>query len=206
MEKKTDALKILGLLSMIIDHIGFGFFPQYPVLRIIGRIAFPIFAYELAEGVFRTKNIKRYAMRLLIAASLAQIPFMLYFNEREGDTLYTLLLALIIIHAMEHRKIIVMVIGIILAAVVPLDYGCVGVMIPIVFYLGRNNPRYTAILQLFTVGILAMAWRLDLAAYLGVLLVLWFQKHPISIKVNQYFYYFFYPIHLAVLVIFKAVI
>ena len=53
-------LKMIATVAMLIDHIGAVLFPQIEILRIIGRIAFPIFAYMIAEGCVHTKSKKKY--------------------------------------------------------------------------------------------------------------------------------------------------
>lgn len=70
----TDFLKLIAFATMTIDHIGYVFFPYEMWLRIIGRIAFPLFAYCLAVGCIYTKNPKKYAVRLLLFALVSQ-PF-----------------------------------------------------------------------------------------------------------------------------------
>ena len=57
--RDTGLLKIIAFVTMAIDHIGYVFFPQYMWLRVIGRLAFPIFAYCLALGCVYTKNPKK---------------------------------------------------------------------------------------------------------------------------------------------------
>lgn len=52
----ATALKIIGMIAMTIDHIGYFLFPQIEAFRIIGRIAYPIFAYMIAEGCRYTRN------------------------------------------------------------------------------------------------------------------------------------------------------
>ena len=54
----NDRLKIIAAAAMLIDHIGAYLLPQVRILRIIGRIAFPIFAFMIAEGCRYTKNKK----------------------------------------------------------------------------------------------------------------------------------------------------
>ena len=51
-----NALKIIAAISMVIDHVGLMFFPTLKILRIIGRLAYPIFAFMIAEGCYYTKN------------------------------------------------------------------------------------------------------------------------------------------------------
>ena len=73
-------LKLIACICMLIDHIGYLFFPQYEFLRVIGRIAFPIFSYLITEGYTHTSSIRKYSLRLLIFALISQIPYMLVFN------------------------------------------------------------------------------------------------------------------------------
>ena len=73
----TDFLKLIAILSMVIDHVGSAFFPQYPVFRWIGRLAFPIFAYCLTVGLLYTHDIKKYLIRLGIFALVSQ-PFYIF--------------------------------------------------------------------------------------------------------------------------------
>ena len=65
-----NQLKIFALIAMTLDHIGLELLPQYPFLRIIGRLAFPLFAYMIAEGCRYTKNRTRY---LLCIASMGLV-------------------------------------------------------------------------------------------------------------------------------------
>ena len=60
----TDFLKLIAVVSMLIDHIGGALFPQYPVFRWLGRLAFPIFCYCLTVGMLYTRDIKKYLLRL----------------------------------------------------------------------------------------------------------------------------------------------
>lgn len=73
----TDFLKLIAIISMAIDHIGGAFFPQYPVFRWIGRLAFPVFAYCLTVGLLYTHDIKKYLIRLGIFALVSQ-PFYIF--------------------------------------------------------------------------------------------------------------------------------
>lgn len=71
-------LKIIALISMFCDHFGDAFVKHFSFLNLIGRIAFPIFAFQISEGFLHTKNIKKYFFRLGIFALISQIPFSLF--------------------------------------------------------------------------------------------------------------------------------
>ncbi|MBR6552622.1 MAG: hypothetical protein IKT89_07260, partial [Clostridia bacterium] len=62
----NNQLKIIAMFSMLLDHIGKVLLPQYPILQIIGRLAFPIFAFMIAEGCFYTKNKTRYFLTIFL--------------------------------------------------------------------------------------------------------------------------------------------
>ena len=73
-------LKIIALITMFIDHLGYAIYGKFSYLNYIGRIAFPIFAFQISEGFVHTKNIKKYFIRLLVFAIISQLPFMLFLS------------------------------------------------------------------------------------------------------------------------------
>lgn len=165
--RDTGLLKIIAFVTMAIDHIGYVFFPQYMWLRVIGRLAFPIFAYCLALGCVYTKNPKKYALRLLAFAlvsqpfySLAFFPYDtgLLFDSINYGTLsatasciasnlhlnigFTMLLGLGAIEALKHKKWLFF--GIIAAASLweGFEYSFYGVILMVLMYfLCRREPE-----------------------------------------------------------------
>ena len=79
----SNALKIVAIIAMTIDHLAWLIFPSYdtsflPVLmHIIGRITCPIMCFFIAEGYYHTKNLKKYILRLFIFALISHVPYML---------------------------------------------------------------------------------------------------------------------------------
>lgn len=93
------ALHVLAMLLMLCDHLWATLLPQYAMLTHIGRIAFPIFAFLLAEGARHTHDPQKYLLRLLIFAVLSEIPFdLMYggtvFYPYHQNVLWTFLIAL----------------------------------------------------------------------------------------------------------------
>ena len=88
----TFVLKIIASVCMLIDHIG-AVFPSpwvfRQVLRLIGRIAFPIYAYLIAQGCKHTKDIYKYLLRLGIFALISEIPFDIAFMHYKRDGVLT---------------------------------------------------------------------------------------------------------------------
>ena len=72
-------LKIIAVISMLFDHVGYFLNSgNFTFANYLGRLAFPIFAFQISEGYIHTKNLKKYLSRLGIFALISQIPFMLF--------------------------------------------------------------------------------------------------------------------------------
>ena len=91
---RNDVLKLIAMITMLIDHIGLLFFPQYRWMRTIGRIAFPIFAYQLALGYEKTHDRLAYGQRLLLFACISQIPYVFLNPKLDARLLHFNVIAL----------------------------------------------------------------------------------------------------------------
>lgn len=148
-------LKILAMITMLIDHIGYLFYPQQEVFRYIGRLAFPIFCFLMVEGFFHTKNLRAYLLRMGIFAVISEIPFDLAFYNQvvridRNNVFLTLCLGLLVMYVTQmcYQKtgsknygMFACVLGMIAAELLHTDYGAVGILLIYVFYLsweGRN--------------------------------------------------------------------
>ena len=100
-----NALKIIAAVTMLIDHIGSYLLPQLGFLRIIGRIAFPIFAFMIAEGARYTKNKLNYILQLSILGAAWQIYLILVFKSFRLNILITFTISLCIIYLLDWFKI-----------------------------------------------------------------------------------------------------
>ena len=99
-----NALKLIAAFCMVIDHIGVIFLPQLTVLRIIGRLAFPIFAFMIAEGCRYTKNKARYLLTLFVVGALCQSVLFLYNHSLKMNVLITFSLSVVLIYALQYFK------------------------------------------------------------------------------------------------------
>lgn len=77
-------LKIIAMISMVIDHVGNMIFPELLWLRMIGRLAMPVFAFCITEGYIHTRNRKKYLLRMGIFALISEVPFDLAFEDKIG--------------------------------------------------------------------------------------------------------------------------
>ena len=143
----TFYLKIIAMITMVIDQVGFLLLPSLPILRIIGRISFPIFAFLAAESMQYGSNKKRYICTLfildIIMALVAYIATGVYF-----DTIFiTLGLASLTIYLLQDKKIYIKLLAIFPLFIAYLgstnlvpfrvQYGLYGVLLPVLFYLIR---------------------------------------------------------------------
>lgn len=101
----TGALKLIALCFMMIDHMGKMLFPQVPEMRILGRIAFPLYAWCMVVGFHYTRNPWRYALRILAVGVVSQPLYMLALNHtwREPNIFLTLFFALLGLMAVEEK-------------------------------------------------------------------------------------------------------
>lgn len=143
--ENTGLLKVIAIVCMIIDHVGAVFFPQIPEMRLIGRIAFPLFIWCVAVGTEYTRNIWLYALRLLIVGILSQPCFMLGLGHRwdELSIFATLLMGVLGIAGIRQRwfgsHIWGPIAALLVSCIVKMDYGWQGVAAILLFYLARKN-------------------------------------------------------------------
>ena len=103
-------LKIIAIITMFCDHFGDAFVGHFSSLNLIGRIAFPIFAFQISQGYIYTSNIKKYVARLLLFALISQIPFYLFLHKflptstTYLNIFFTLLLGLICIMVYDRFR------------------------------------------------------------------------------------------------------
>lgn len=207
-------LKLIAIITMFIDHIGYVIFDGFSFFNYIGRVAFPIFAFQISEGYIHTKNIKKYFLRLFIFALISQIPFMLFHkiisNDFALNIFFTLLLGLASIYIYDKSKhkffgiVISIIIGII-AEFIHCDYGFYGISIILLFYVFKNNSLLSSILFIIAVTINYLIPIIKYGFYDIYLYLYIFTLIPIIFialyngkkgKNTKYLLYLFYPIHL----------
>ncbi len=123
---------------MLADHIGAVWFPDAPVWRLIGRLAFPIYAYYVAVGMARTRNRRTYVIRLASLAAISQLPFMLLFNTWTVNVIGTFLVSVTAIYRMERTddprlKWLWPAGAAVLMETVPFDYGAYGLALILLY-------------------------------------------------------------------------
>ena len=210
-------LKLIAAVAMLLDHAAILLFPQVQLFRILGRLAFPIFAFMIAEGCRYTRNRLRYFMMIFGLGAACQLVY--YFAS--GDTYLNILLtfscSVLLIYLLQevHRAqnwkreffwSVLFAIGVFLALFLDehltIDYGFWGMMVPVFvgFAHMRKWPHWASVL-LLGLGLVLLAADLKGIQYYGLLAL------PLLLLYNgqrgkrnmKYFFYIFYPVHLVVL-------
>ena len=199
----ANAVKLIAIIAMTIDHIAWAAFPGYPtdavpvIMHIIGRITCPIMCYFIAEGYHYTKNINKYTGRLFLFAFISHfayvyasdsyvdfksfIPF--YYGDflNQTSVMWSLAIGLVMLRVANSKKIksILKVLVIIALCILsfPSDWSCIAALC--ILAIGTNRDK-------FKVQMLSM--------YNG--------KKGNNYKMNQFmkwFFYIYYPLHLFVI-------
>ena len=215
-----NTLKIIAAIAMLIDHVGLMFFPENALFRIIGRLAFPIFAFMIAEGCKYTRSRLRYFLQLFGLALGCQIVYFLVDGSMYLSVLFTFSLAVLTIFTLRYAKanpgpvssllfVTAVAAVYVLNLVLEIDYGFFGCMLP-VFAAAFHNTSYDR--HPVNVGMLALGlvllWLslggLQIFALAAIPLLLCYSGQRGRIKM-KYFFYIFYPAHLALLHLFSMI-
>ena len=202
------ALRCLAMALMLTDHIGAVFFPQLLILRLIGRWAFPLYAFLAADGAAHTHSGGRYVGRLLLAALVSEIPFRLAFSVPFSEfgcpsVLFTLAAGVSACLLFRYRKPGWAAAGslVLLAAAQLLgtDYGAYGAALVLVFYLLRERPAGQAAAgSALTVGY-SLLFRAPLQMFALPALTVGMFANGKRGRDARLWFYAFYPGHLLVL-------
>lgn len=160
----TNLLKLVAMATMLCDHAGKMLFPQYRIMRVIGRMAFPIYAYCLAVGCVYTRDPLKYLKRILLLALVSQplyavamghstgemyavsfaehplqaaLNFYLFSWVRKPSILVTLALGLILLWSLRERQLVITGAMLVFCWLVrdKIDYGMNGIVLMLLFYV-----------------------------------------------------------------------
>ena len=214
-------LKLIAIITMTIDHVGAALFPGvniggFEYLRIIGRLAFPIFCFLIVEGFVHTRNVKKYMLRLFVFVFISEIPFDLLFNTTGNlfamqNVFGTLFLGLVMIYAIDevYKKmgrdnsnsstavLIILLAAAIVAYFTRVDYSVLGIAYMAVFYLyqGKNLHIFVSLIVL---NILFCGVNdIQMFSALAVPIIACYNG-KLGPKV-KYLFYVYYPLHLGII-------
>lgn len=211
-------LKLIACATMLLDHVGAVFFPQTLWLRVIGRMAFPIYCFLLCEGTHHTKNPVRYGLRLFIGLLLAEIPFDLALYGQVSfahqNVMVTLLLGFLALLVMKKVPLWTMPLVALPFAMAAewlhTDYGAMGIMTVALFALTRDLEEKRMLQSVGLVGLSFLFFPGNVLQPLAVLsmipISLYSGRKATGSKLLQWGFYLFYPLHLLVLWLISAVL
>ena len=141
----TTWLKIIALVFMFIDHAGKMLFPAVPEMRMLGRIAFPVYVWCMIVGFHYTRSVPKYLLRVLVVGLVSQPLYMLALNHpwNEPNVFLTLFLGLCALWGIREKKFLshlwAPVAALMLAIVLKADYNWRGVLLFILLYAVRDS-------------------------------------------------------------------
>lgn len=220
-----NQIKLFAAAAMVLDHVGVEVFPQWIILRIIGRLAFPVFSYCIWEGSRFTRHPWQYLLRMLEMGLLCVAGYYVYTQTFYGNILITFSLSLCALYAFQYwrtcwtqgkRATRLCGAGVMLGCVgaiwlichwVTIDYGFLGVMLPLFAELavcigarcfGMGGQERKAGLLGFSVGLLALSLQIggiQVFSLLAIPLLLTYNGTRGKKNLKRFFYWF-YPVHL----------
>ena len=211
-------LKLIAAFTMLLDHAGLLLFPRVQLFRILGRLAYPIFAFMIAEGCRYTRNKLRYFLMVFGLGAACQLVYYFFSGDTYLNILLTFSLSIGLIYLLQASNqaqtpgkqalwSILFAAGLLTAysldRLLTIDYGFWGIMVPVFagLFPGRGKTGSFLPVLMMAVGLSFLA--ADLGgiqhyALLALPLLLLYSgrrgKHNM-----KYFFYIFYPVHLAVL-------
>lgn len=221
-----NALKIIAALAMLCDHVGLMFFPHVRLFRIIGRLAFPIFAYMIAEGCRYTRSRPRYFLQIFLLAFGCQVVYFLVDRSLYMSILVTFSCSIGVICALQQLKessgsrkllwalLFITAVEIVYALnkLLEIDYGFWGCMTPVFPALFQDRrdaerkfvpklDRRPVHIAMLAMGLLILWMDLggeQLWSLMAVPVLLLYSGDRGKLPM-KYFFYIFYPLHLAAL-------
>ena len=199
-----SALKVIALVSMTVDHIAYYLMEHgtwaYDLMRTVGRMAFPIFAFLLVEGYTHTRSTGKYALNLLIFALISEVPWWLLNHDNTHNVFFTLLLGLLaidLITRIGNKPLLWCVImASICATCLHVDYEYSGILLICAFHFfqpDKVTKCLLATLFMYQDGIIGL--------WLGLATILCYNGERGFIKGQyaKYLCYAYYPLHLYLL-------
>lgn len=216
-------LKLIAIITMTIDHIGLYLLPTDSIVtelaRAIGRMAFPLFAFFVAEGFRHTSNLKKYFLRLLLFAMFVELVLVgvtllsgefVIFTSNVFWVLVLGLASLWLFYQKQHLFKLVILLFMIGAEWLRIPYGAYGIALILVFGLTHRFER--RLLGFIVINLLfinyPIYWLFGISESAKYPWIQWFSLFglvPICFynyqlgKGNKWFFYWYYPLHLGVI-------
>ena len=214
----NNQLKILALITMTVDHVGLQLLPQYDILRVIGRLSFPIFAYMIAEGCRYTRDRKKYLLTLALMAAFYQIVYFVAMGSLYQGIFVTFTLSASLIFSIDWARekktasswflpvgvfALIVFCSVILPAVwtstdFAVDYDIFGILLPAAVYYAPSKGWKLVGTAACLVGLGLMWGGNQWFALLALIPLACYNGKRGKLKMKNLFY-IYYPAHLVVI-------
>jgi len=209
LKTRSDFLKIIAISSMFIDHVWVFFYPEDLYFRILWRLAFTIFAFQIAMWFNFTSNRKKYISRMFVFGLISQIPYFLAFDNGQFNIILTFTLALLALYFISEKKFFLLPVVIVPLILFDFEYSFIWILWPLIFYYFREYKLISLALFSFLIFI---AVEINYIHYIQYYSIFWailclfmpYKNYFLSIPRN--FFYIFYPWHLILLLILQNLI
>ncbi|MCZ1267075.1 conjugal transfer protein TraX [Paenibacillus tundrae] len=202
----------IAMITMLIDHIGAVFYPQVGELRIIGRIAFPIYAFAVYIGYKHTRNVQKYIWRLFWIAVISQLPFMVAFNHFSLNVVWTLWSALLVLLVLDKLPVRLLGIPIVIVAglvmeMTHMDYGMYGLLLVLLFRYFQGPVLVMAHLLLNVLYIYLHSSSIQMYSVIATAGIAMAQYYNAGFRLKgpRWIWRYFYPAHLAVIALIRLI-
>lgn len=215
-----ELLKIVAIITMVIDHVGRILYPDLLFLQIIGRLSFPLFAYLIVLGIESTKKPRRYMLTLLIFALISQVPYVYAFGIQPFERLnilFSLFLSAVAIYFYIRRNLMAFI-PLFLSIILMTEGSYYVVLTAVGMKFLKDNEKLGA-LALFALNIQFLFFpdfetQIQVFALFSIPLILlhtrnWISKevlipeNSLVYSIRKFAFYFLYPLHLALLFMIK---
>lgn len=231
-------LTVIAMLSMFLDHVAltlikngklYGFdinlynnaimledakfwMILYKIMRVIGRLSFPIFAFLLVEGFRKTSNLFKYFLRILLLALISEIPYdFMVFNEfltfrclEIQNVVFTYVVALLMLTCIRLSSglpsllsVFIAALAAALAKLMRTDYAIEGILLIYIFYIFRNDLNIKCILALIITFMMSLEHYYGTAVF-SVFFIYFYDGKKGYVDIGRVAY-FFYPLHMLLL-------
>lgn len=166
----------LAMITMLVDHVGIVFYPDNIIWRIIGRVAFPLYAYGIVTGLNLTQDRRRYVRRLAVIGAAAQIPYMLALNSVQINVIGTFLVVIATLWLADRYKSklgqgLILLLAAVVLDLLPFDYGSYALML-ILIYRHLEGKRMVAAHAALNVAYWIYAgWMVQLASIISTVAI-----------------------------------
>ena len=206
----SNAIKLIAIAAMTIDHVAWWLFPGYPraalplVMHIIGRLTCPIMCYFVAEGYHYTHDVRKYTARMFLFALVSHFAYIFASSDFSGwrsflpfssgsvlnqtSVMWSLAWGLVMLRVAHSKKLShgaqVLLILLICAVSFPSDWSCIASLCILSFGTNRGNPRAQMAWMMFYVALYAAVYALALDVVYGILQMAVVLSIPLLLQYN----------------------